>query len=196
MWIRLFKSIEIKQKNLNKSILFANMDLRKNSILKYISFTFFLLLLSVNLQAQKVEIGATFKGKASYYAKKFSGRRTASGERLDNRDFTCAHKFYPFGTMIEVENPVSKKWVVVRVNDRGPFTKGRVLDLSYEAAKTIGLLQKGIMNINAKVVGIDGEIMLFRDGSTEDNFQEVFEKDSTQVIVPYLPQTSAKKKKN
>ncbi len=196
MWVRLFKSIGIEQKNLNKSILFANMDLRKNSILKYISFTFFLLLFTVNLQAQKVEIGKEFKGKSSYYGKKFSGRRTASGERLNNRDFTCAHKFFPFGTMIEVENPITKQWVVVRVNDRGPFTKGRVLDLSYEAAKTIGLLQKGIMNVNAKVVGIDGEIMLFRDGSTEDNFQELFAKDSIQLIVPYLPETSAKKKKN
>ena len=172
------------------------MDLRKNSILNYISFTFFFLLLSVNLKAQKVEIGKEFKGKSSYYGKKFSGRKTASGERLNNRDFTCAHKFFPFGTMIEAENPITKQWIVVRVNDRGPFTKGRVLDLTYEAAKTIGLLQKGIMNVNAKIVGIDGEIMLFRDGSTEDNFQEIFGKDSTQLNVPYLPETSAKKKKN
>lgn len=172
------------------------MDLREKGILKYIPITFFLLLLSINLRAQKVEIGKTFKGKTSYYGKKFNGRKTASGERLNNRDFTCAHKYFPFGTMIEVENPVTKEWVVVRVNDRGPFTKGRVLDLSYEAARRIGLLQKGIMSINAKVVGIDREIMLFRDGSTEDNFQEVFSKDSTQVVVPYLPETSASKKKN
>lgn len=172
------------------------MDLKSKRILKYISYTFLLLSVTVNLYAQKVEIGKTFKGKASYYHKKFSGRKTASGERLDNKDFTCAHKYYPFGTMIEVENPVTKKWVIVRVNDRGPFSKGRVLDLSYEAAKMIGMLSKGIMAINAKVVGKDGEILLYREGSTEDNFQEIFPKDSTQLVVPFLPETSASKKKN
>jgi rare lipoprotein A len=172
------------------------MDLKSKRILKYISYTLLLLLFSVNLYAQKVEIGKTFKGKASFYHKKFSGRKTASGERLNNNDFTCAHKYYPFGTMIEVENPVTKKWVIVRVNDRGPFSKGRVLDLSYEAAKMIGMISKGIMSINAKVVGKDGEILLYREGSTEDNFQEIFPKDTVQFVVPYLPETSASKKKN
>jgi rare lipoprotein A len=172
------------------------MDLRSKRILKYISYTLFLLVFSVTLQAQTVEIGKTFKGKASFYHKNFSGRKTASGERLNNKDFTCAHKYLPFGTMIEVENPNNKKWVVVRVNDRGPFSKSRVIDLSYEAAKTLGMISKGVMAINAKVVGKDGEIMLFRDGSTEDNFQQIFQRDSLGVVVPYLPETSASKKKN
>jgi rare lipoprotein A len=172
------------------------MDLKSKRILKYIFYAFSGLFFTANLYAQKAEIGKTFKGKASYYHKKFSGRKTASGERLNNKDFTCAHKYYPFGTMIEVENPVTKKWVIVRVNDRGPFSKGRVLDLSYEAAKMIGMIQKGIMSINAKVVGKDGEILLYREGSTEDNFQEIFPKDSARVVVPYLPETSASKKKN
>ena len=172
------------------------MDLKNKRILNYITYTFFVMFFAGKLQAQKVEIGKTFKGKASYYHKKFSGRKTASGERLNNSDFTCAHKFLPFGTMIEVENPVTKKWVVVRVNDRGPFSKSRVLDLSYEAAKVLGMISKGIITINAKVVGKNGEILLFREGSTEDNFQQIFPKDSVGVVVPYLPETSASKKKN
>jgi rare lipoprotein A len=172
------------------------MDLRSKRILKYISYTLLVLVFSVTLQAQNIEIGKSFKGNASYYHKSFSGRKTASGERLNNKDFTCAHKSLPFGTMIEVENPSTKKWVVVRVNDRGPFSKSRVIDLSYEAAKTLDMLSKGVMTINAKVVGKNGEIMLFRDGSTEDNFQEIFKRDSVAVEVPFLPETSASKKKN
>lgn len=172
------------------------MDLKNEHTLIYITYTFLVMFFTGKLQAQNLEIGKTFNGKASYYHKKFSGRKTASGERLNNSDFTCAHKFFPFGTMIEVENPMSKKWVVVRVNDRGPFSKSRVLDLSYEAAKVLGMISKGIISINAKVVGKDGEILLYREGSTEDNFQQIFSKDSLNVVVPYLPETSASKKKN
>lgn len=139
------------------------MNLRNKRILNYIIYTFFVVFFTGKVRAQKVEIGKTFKGKASYYHKKFSGRKTASGERLNNSDFTCAHKYFPFGTMIEVENPVTKKWVVVRVNDRGPFVKNRVLDLSHEAAKMLGMISKGVVSVNAKVVGKDGKILLFKE---------------------------------
>jgi rare lipoprotein A len=172
------------------------MNLRNKHILNYITYMLFVIFFSGKLNAQKVEIGKSFKGTASYYHKKFSGRKTASGERLNNSDFTCAHKYFPFGTMIEVENPGTKIWVVVRVNDRGPFSKNRVLDLTYEAAKKLGMVSKGVIRINAKVVGKDGEILLFREGSTEHNFQQIFPKDSLKVVIPYLPETSASKKNN
>jgi len=86
----------------------------------------------------------TQKGKASYYAKKFTGRRTASGERLHHDSMTCAHRTYPFGTMLRVTNTSNGKQVIVRVTDRGPFIKGRIIDLSIRAARELGIISKGI----------------------------------------------------
>ena len=77
-------------------------------------------------------------GKASFYAKKFSGRKTASGERLHHDSLTCAHRTYPFGTLLKVTNPANGKSVIVRVTDRGPYVRGRIIDLSVRAAKEIG----------------------------------------------------------
>ncbi len=86
----------------------------------------------------------TQKGKASYYANKFIGRPTASGERLHKDSLTCAHRTYPFGTLLRVTNPANGKQVIVRVTDRGPFVKGRIVDLSPRAARELGIISKGI----------------------------------------------------
>ena len=83
-------------------------------------------------------------GKASYYAKSFHGRRTASGERLHPDSLTCAHRTYPFGTKLRVMNPANGRNVVVRVTDRGPFIRGRIIDLSWRAAKELGIIAKGV----------------------------------------------------
>lgn len=83
-------------------------------------------------------------GKASFYAKKFSGRKTASGERLHHDSLTCAHRTYPFGTLLKVTNPANGQSVIVRVTDRGPYVKGRIIDLSVRAAKEIGIISQGI----------------------------------------------------
>ena len=91
------------------------------------------------LNAQSVQ-----KGKASFYAKKFSGRKTASGERLHHDSLTCAHRTYPFGTMLKVTNPANGLSVIVRVTDRGPYVKGRIIDLSVRAAREIGIIAQGI----------------------------------------------------
>lgn len=82
-------------------------------------------------------------GVASYYADKFNGRRTASGEAFNNGAMTAAHRTLPFGTRLRVTNPANGKSVVVRVNDRGPFHGARVLDLSKSAASQLGLVQRG-----------------------------------------------------
>ena len=82
-------------------------------------------------------------GVASYYGKRFHGRRTANGERFDMNAMTAAHRTLPFGTKVEVTNPANGRSVVVRINDRGPFTKGRTIDLSRSAAQAIGLVQRG-----------------------------------------------------
>ncbi len=82
-------------------------------------------------------------GMASYYGAGFAGRPTASGERFNPSALTAAHRTLPFGTRLKVTNPHNGRSVVVRVNDRGPFSRGRVIDLSQEAARQIGLIQQG-----------------------------------------------------
>lgn len=86
----------------------------------------------------------TQEGIASYYAKSWTGRRTANGDRLHHDSLTCAHLKYPFGTRLKVTNPANGKTVIVRVNDRGPYSKKRIIDLSWGAAKALGILQRGI----------------------------------------------------
>jgi len=83
-------------------------------------------------------------GKASWYGKREQGKRTASGERFDRRQYTCASRAYPLGTLLMVKYPRLGTFVVVRVNDRGPWVKGRVLDLSEKAATTLGLKSLGV----------------------------------------------------
>jgi len=89
---------------------------------------------------------------ATYYSKRFHGRKTASGEKYDHFALTCAHKTLPFQTLIKVTNPQTGQSVNVRVNDRGPFTRGRDLDLSYAAAKEIGLLAAGVGPVEVQII--------------------------------------------
>ena len=91
-------------------------------------------------------------GVSSYYGKKFHGRKTANGETFDMYDLTAAHKTLPFGTIIEVENLSNNKKVTVRINDRGPFVRNRILDLSYAAAKKIGMIKSGTAKISGKII--------------------------------------------
>jgi rare lipoprotein A len=83
------------------------------------------------------------RGYASWYGPNFHGRRTANGERYDMHEMTAAHPSLPFGTLVTVRNTQNGREAIVRVNDRGPFSKGRILDLSYEAAKQLGVVGPG-----------------------------------------------------
>jgi rare lipoprotein A len=83
--------------------------------------------------------GWTEQGIASWYGPRFHGRRTASGEVFNTQALTAAHKTLPFGTRVRVKSLVNGKEVVVRINDRGPFIKGRIIDLSQAAAQALGL---------------------------------------------------------
>ena len=103
---------------------------------RYLLTFFFVVTGFTALQAQ------TQRGKASYYTKKWTGRKTASGERLHHDSMTCAHRKHPFGTLLRVVNTTNQKSVIVRVNDRGPYRKGCIVDLSWGAAKAIGMLDK------------------------------------------------------
>ena len=107
------------------------------TILTVSSFTF--------LQAQ------TQKGKASFYSKRATGTRTANGERLHHDSLTCAHRSHPFGTLLKVTNPANGKEVIVRVTDRGPFVRGRIIDLSWRAAKELGMIASGIAVVHVQV---------------------------------------------
>jgi rare lipoprotein A len=91
-------------------------------------------------------------GVASYYAKKFEGRRTASGDRYDGDRLTAAHRTLPFGTKIRVTNLANDASVVVTVNDRGPFRKNRVIDVSRRAARTLGFIADGTAQVAIEVV--------------------------------------------
>ncbi len=88
----------------------------------------------------------------SYYADKFHGRTTSNGEIFNMYKLTCAHKTLPFNTMLKVTNEDNGKSVVVRVNDRGPFIEGRDLDLSYEAARQVGMIGEGVKKLKVEII--------------------------------------------
>ena len=94
----------------------------------------------------------TQTGKASYYADKFDGRPTASGQRFSNHKRTAAHRTLPFGTRVKVTNLKTGRSVKVRINDRGPFVAGRMIDLSYEAARQLGITNQGMDEVEIYVV--------------------------------------------
>lgn len=93
------------------------------------------------------------RGTASWYGTKFDGRRTASGERYDMRKLTAAHPSLPFGTLVQVTNLDNGRQVVVRINDRGPFGRRRVIDLSYAAARELAIVGPGTAQVELAVIG-------------------------------------------
>lgn len=118
---------------------------RSAGMRRFLISTFTLLIthcsfLICNVEAQNVQ-----RGKASYYSKRWTGRRTSNGERLHHDSMTCAHRTYPFGTLLRVTNLKNGLQVVVRVTDRGPFGRGRIVDLSWGAAKKLDMLKAGVV---------------------------------------------------
>jgi peptidoglycan lytic transglycosylase len=105
--------------------------------------------LNANASIGSQSTGRSFSGKASYYGSE-SGSRTASGQRFNQNAMTAAHRSLPFGTKLRVTHRGQS--VVVTINDRGPFIKGRVLDLSTGAARAIGLTGAGVGHVTAEVV--------------------------------------------
>ena len=97
-------------------------------------------------------------GLASYYADRYHGRPTASGETFDTNKMTAAHRTLAFGTKVRVTNLDNGKSVVVRINDRGPFVQGRVIDLSPAAARRIEMTTAGVVPVKLEVLGGDGAV--------------------------------------
>ena len=98
----------------------------------------------------RLEGGTEQIGMASYYARDFQGRKTASGERYDMNRFTEAHRTYPFGTTLRVTHLGNGRNVVVRVNDRGPFARGRIIDLSRAAARRLDMIRSGTARVKVE----------------------------------------------
>ena len=112
---------------------------------------------SIVAEEARAERGTVIaSGIASYYGRELAGRPTASGERFNPEGMTAAHRTLPLGTRIRVTNPANGRSVVVRVNDRGPFIRGRILDLSHGAARAIGLVQRGHGRIEIERLGRAG----------------------------------------
>jgi rare lipoprotein A len=134
------------------------------------TYTRILILIILAFAAQpdtfaQVKLGKTETGHASYYATRFNGKKTSFGEVHKSTELLAAHKSYPLNTMLEVTNLDNDEKVIVRVNDRGPFCKNRVVDVSKEAARLLGIIAKGVAHVSIRVVGMEGMILL---GSNED----------------------------
>ncbi|MBN1573859.1 MAG: septal ring lytic transglycosylase RlpA family protein [Deltaproteobacteria bacterium] len=109
----------------------------------------------VSITTEKIppaEVVDTFEGMASWYGPKFHGKKTASGEIFDMYELTAAHKSLPMGTKCIVTNLENNKSVTVRINDRGPFAKERVIDLSYASAKVIDMIHSGTIKVRVEVL--------------------------------------------
>jgi len=105
-----------------------------------------------------VSVGDTFSGIASWYGKDFHGKKTSNGEYYNMYDMTAASKTLPMNTMLKVTNLKNSKSAVVRINDRGPFVKTRIIDLSYAAASRLGVVARGTAPVRLEVIGFGGVI--------------------------------------
>ena len=105
-----------------------------------------------NVNNSKFHSGQIITGKSSYYGSKFHGRKTANGEIFDMYKLTAAHRELPFETLLKVTNTKNNKSVIVHVNDRGPFVTGRILDLSYGAAKKIDMINDGVADVILEIM--------------------------------------------
>jgi peptidoglycan lytic transglycosylase len=129
------------------------------SLLVHTTMTWLLMVLVSGCASQRsstsgarLQPGTDQIGTASYYARSFHGRKTASGERYDMNRLTAAHRTYPFGTALRVTNLGNGRNVVVRVNDRGPFARGRILDLSFAAARRLDMVRSGTARVRLEAM--------------------------------------------
>ncbi|GBF79440.1 RlpA lipoprotein [Aphanothece sacrum FPU1] len=104
-------------------------------------------------QGMQKRVAATRKGMASWYGPGFHGRLTANGERYNQYELTAAHRNLPFGTQVRVTNLSNGRTIIVRINDRGPYAHGRIIDLSKGAAKILGLVSSGVAPVQIEILG-------------------------------------------
>lgn len=112
-------------------------------------FTALLLLSFLPLSGQPLQVEQVL-GRASYYAGRFHGRKMSNGTSYHRDSLTCAHRTYSFGTLLEVTNPHNNKTVIVKVTDRGPYKRNRIIDLSHAAARQLDMLDHGVVEVVIK----------------------------------------------
>lgn len=148
-----------------------------------------ILLFVVQLQIFEVSgFGKRQTGNATYYNSRFWGVKTTSGEKYNPYLFTAAHRYFPLGSWVEVNFPKTNKSTIVRINDRGPYRRGAIIDISFAAAKEIGLISFGVSNVS---------IRLIPDMEITDSLRSAwFKKDSlTSSLHPFVIKKVSKKKK-
>jgi rare lipoprotein A len=106
-----------------------------------------------------LDVGLKERGIASWYGDDFQGLQTANGETFDMEAMTGAHRTLPLGTIVKVTNVTNGRQVKIKINDRGPYVGGRILDLSYGAARELGMVGKGVAPIQIEVLGADGRTL-------------------------------------
>ena len=153
-------------------------------------FLLFFLLITLPIYSQQVPLGTEIFGAASYYNVSFYGNKTANGEVLDKDELTCAHPTLPFGTMLEVTNLANNKWCVVRVNDRGPYAHGRIIDLTHRAARQLAMFSSGIVQVKITIVGDHNIVYIGRPEAVIENSMELVKEDDTKEPQIPLKQTN------
>jgi len=150
---------------------------------QFVLLLFLWLILSVSCLGQDMFVQ---HGQASFYADRFHGRLTASGEKYDAGKLTAAHLTLPFGTLVRVVNTDNNRSVTVRINDRGPFVEGRIIDLSKEAAEKLDFLSRGVAKVRIEVVSSSTtdhpDIIVMQENDTRRN--EEFYAVTVQKITP------------
>jgi rare lipoprotein A len=157
--------------------------MNQNKIIAWLRYLCLSLLLVLGFTPMSAQ---THRGRATYYSKRATGSRTASGERLHHDSLTCAHRSYAFGTRLRVTNLSNGRSVIVRVTDRGPFARGRIIDLSYGAARELGMLSQGVAMV--EVQRVDETHVPYRSEPEDDEtglptFEFDFGKVTTEKLV-------------
>lgn len=167
-------------------MLLTNSHMRKSLLILSLLFTWFW---------GGAQSGYVQEGKASFYADKFEGRTTASGERYSHNKSTCAHLSLPFGTLVKVTNLSNDKSIVVRVNDRGPFVPNRIIDLSLSAAQKLDFVKEGITDVKVEVVDDQGAVVADRvqEPARPTSVKEVERPASTVAARPESRPTTGSK---
>lgn len=144
---------------------------------------------SFAMNAQSIEVGYSQTGKASYYANQFHGKKTASGEKYDMYAMTAAHPFIPFNSIIKVTNIKNGKWVTLRVNDRGPFSRKRIVDVSKAAALMLDMVKDGTVEVKLEVMRLGSE-----DSSNTPPTTPVLEEEKSEENIDKKKKKEKKKK--
>ncbi len=146
-----------------------------------------------------VALGETYDGIASWYGPKFHGKKTSNGEIYSMYAHTAAHKTLPMNTIVRVTNKENGKTTIVRINDRGPFISGRIIDLSNSAARDIDMIKKGTANVRIEVIGFNGAISnsmpLTKETLAKSEYKVAFTQSQVQLS-RFLVQIGAFRNKN